>query len=78
MSRPGRLLPLSAMAGALLLAMAVGGCTVHEQVQYFAATDPDTGATNYYKMTVRGSGGLGIGDYRVQAGYFSSAAVDSG
>jgi len=51
------------------------GCVTHKQVQYFAATDPETGLTNYYKMTVTGSGGLGA-DYHLQAGYFSAAAVD--
>jgi hypothetical protein len=53
----------------------LAGCAVHKQVQYFAATDPETGATNYYRMTVTGSGG-GFVNYHVQAGYFSAAAVD--
>lgn len=51
------------------------GCAVHDQVQYFAATDPETGATNYYRMTISGWGALGT-DYHLQAGYFSSEAVD--
>ncbi len=51
------------------------GCAVHKQVQYFAATDPETGLTNYYRLTVSGSGGWGT-DYHIQTGYFSSAAVD--
>ncbi len=55
--------------------IAPSGCAVHKQVQYFAAIDPETGLTNYYRMTVSGSGGLGT-DYHLQAGYFSAAAVD--
>lgn len=51
------------------------GCAIQKQTQFFAATDPDTGATNYYKMTISGSGGGGV-DYHWQAGYFSAAAVD--
>ena len=58
-----------------LPSMMPSACAVHKQVQYFAAMDPDTGVTNYYRMTVTGSGGMGI-SYRLQAGYFSAAAVD--
>ena len=70
---PGRHLPMGIVA-AILLAFACG-CAIHDQVQYFAATDPETGATNYYKMTISGWGGFGT-DYHMQAGYFSSASVD--
>lgn len=58
-----------------LIGPILSGCAVHKQVQYFAATDPKTGATNYYRMTITGSGGFGT-DYHLQAGYFSAAAVD--
>lgn len=63
--------------GLLLVGVLLGasGCVFHEQVQYFAATSTETGVTNYYKMTVTGSGGGGT-DYHLQAGYFSSASVD--
>jgi len=60
---------------AILTLTMPSACAVHKQVQYFAAMDPDTGVRNYYRMTVTGSGGLGI-SYRLQAGYFSAAAVD--
>lgn len=63
------------LAGWGLLLSAAWGCAAHKQVQYFAATDPETGLTNYYKMTVKGTGGFGV-DYHLQAGYFSAAAVD--
>lgn len=59
----------------VLLAAMAGGCAIYDQVQYFAAEDPNTGVTNYYKMTISGWGGLGT-DYHFQAGYFSSEAVD--
>ncbi|MGD2109499.1 MAG: hypothetical protein PVI86_08910, partial [Phycisphaerae bacterium] len=53
------------------------GCVVnHKQEQYFAVRDPNTGATNYYKMTVKGCTDGSAVDYRMQAGYFSAAAVD--
>ncbi|MBN1343842.1 MAG: hypothetical protein JXQ73_14255 [Phycisphaerae bacterium] len=51
------------------------GCALHDQVQFFAATDPETGATSYYKMTISGTGSMGV-DYHLQAGYFSAEAVD--
>ena len=55
--------------------LAVFGCAIHDQVQYFSATDPESGETNYYKMTISGWGAGGT-DYHMQAGYFSAAAVD--
>lgn len=63
------------LAGCALAAMGSAGCTTLKQEQYFAATDTDTGVTNYYKMTIEGSSGL-LANYRMQAGYFSAAAVD--
>jgi len=58
-------------ATALLL---LTGCVRHSQVQYFAATDPETGITHYYRMTITGTSV--IAKYNMQAGYFSAAAVD--
>ncbi len=72
--RKGRLRRRWPLAFVVSIGLAAG-CAVHKQVQYFAATDPETGFTNYYKMTVTGSGGFGT-DYHLQAGYFSAAAVD--
>lgn len=60
-------------AAALLPLLA--GCALHEQVQYFEVVDPQSGGSNYYRMTIRGHGGWGT-DYQMQAGYFSAAAVD--
>lgn len=51
------------------------GCALHDQVQYFEVVDPESGNINYYRLTVRGHGGLGS-DYHLQAGYFSAASVD--
>ena len=51
------------------------GCAMHEQVQYFEVVDAESGNVNYYRMTVKGHGGLGT-DYHMQAGYFSAASVD--
>ena len=61
-SRPGRVVPPGGVPFGPILTLlaylaAAPGCAVHKQVQYFAATDPETGLTNYYKMTVTGSGG---------------------
>ena len=50
------------------------GCTSHTQTQYFAVKDPNTGAANYYRLSIKGSGNLT--KYNLQAGYYSSAAVD--
>ena len=61
-------------ASAVVAVVFLGACAVHRQVQYFAATDPQTGATNYYRLTV--SGKSSWTKYRHQAGYFSAAAVD--
>lgn len=69
-SQPGTRLFIVAM----VLGMWSSGCAVHKQVQYFAATNPETGITNYYRMTVSG-GGIAT-DFHLQAGYFSAAAVD--
>lgn len=63
------------LSAVMLCAILFAGCAIQKQTQYFAATDPDTGATNYYKLTISGSGGAGV-DYHWQAGYFSAAAVD--
>ncbi|NOS99851.1 MAG: hypothetical protein HOP29_04420 [Phycisphaerales bacterium] len=65
------LLTLAAAAGGMLGA----GCARQMQEQYFAATDPETGTTNYYRLSISGWGGGGV-DYHLQAGYFSAAAVD--
>mgnify|MGYP001183195973 CR=1 FL=1 len=53
----------------------VSGCVAHEQRQYFEVVDPESGNVNYYRMSIRGGGGLGV-DYQLQAGYFSAASVD--
>src|SRR5215469_6082398 len=49
------------------------GCATHVQTQLFCVKDPNTGAANYYCLTIRGSS---TSKYNFQAGYFSSAAVD--
>lgn len=77
---PRRWMPLSSFPrlGALIAAcfgLLLPACTTHEQVQYFAAVDRDTGVTQYYKMTVDGRSAL-LGEYNIQAGYFSAEAVD--
>lgn len=53
----------------------VAGCVTHRQTQYFEVVDPDSGNINYYRMTLEGSGGIGV-NYQLQAGYFSAASVD--
>lgn len=62
----------SIVAIALLSTMFVG-CASHIDVQHFAVTD-EQGNTNYYRVTVSGSS-IGT-EYRLQAGSFSSAAVE--
>jgi len=59
----------------LVLLLASGGCAMHEQVQYFEVVDPESKNVNYYRMTIAGHGGGGVG-YQLQAGYFSAASVD--
>jgi len=59
----------------LMLMLATGGCALHEQVQYFEVVDPESKNVNYYRMTIEGHGGGGVG-YQLQAGYFSAASVD--
>ena len=67
---------LAFILAALLPAfLAIQGCAAHKQVQYFAAKDPETGVTNYYRMSICGWGAFGT-DYHLQAGYFSAASVD--
>jgi len=67
----------SAYAGVLVaLASCLAGCVRHQQVQHFAVRDPDTGATNYYRMTIKGGNNATAVKYQMQAGYFSAAAVD--
>lgn len=56
-------------------AVASIGCADHKSQQYFAVRDEDTGAVNYYRMTIKGGGAWGV-DYKMQAGYFSAASVD--
>ena len=60
------------LAGMVLAA--VTGCTLHTQTQYFAVKDPNTGAANYYRLSISGCGNLT--KYNLQAGYYSAAAVD--
>ena len=57
------------------LTLLVSGCAMHEQVQYFEVVDPESKNVNYYRMTIDGHGGGGVG-YQLQAGYFSAASVD--
>lgn len=63
------------MKTAFVSLLLYSGCVAHEQRQYFEVVDPETGNVNYYRMTIRGGGGLGV-DYNLQAGYFSAASVD--
>lgn len=58
-----------------LLVVLTCGCALHEQVQYFEVVDPESKNVNYYRMTIEGHGGGGVG-YQLQAGYFSAASVD--
>lgn len=60
---------------AIFLVMTACGCAMHEQVQYFEVIDPESKNVNYYRMTIEGHGGGGVG-YQLQAGYFSAASVD--
>ncbi len=53
----------------------LGGCVEWKQTQFFSVEDPDTGATNYYRLHIRGQSGLAE-EYHMQAGYFSAASVD--
>jgi hypothetical protein len=50
------------------------GCATHTQTQYFSVKDPNTGAANYYRLSISGCGSLT--KYNLQAGYYSAAAVD--
>ncbi len=60
---------------ALAFFVLISGCALHEQVQYFEVVDPESKNVNYYRMTIEGHGGGGVG-YQLQAGYFSAASVD--
>lgn len=60
----------------VVLAPCLAGCVQHQQIQHFAVRDPDTGATNYYRMTIKGGNNATAVQYQMQAGYFSAAAVD--
>lgn len=60
---------------ALAFILLLSGCALHEQVQYFEVADPESKNVNYYRMTIEGHGGGGVG-YQLQAGYFSAASVD--
>jgi len=60
---------------ALWVPLLAVGCVSHHTEQYFAVKDLETGATNYYRLTIEGGSGAGA-KYDMQAGYFSAAAVD--
>jgi hypothetical protein len=64
---------LSVAVGSVVAAC-LTGCTTHTQTQYFAVKDPNTGAANYYRLSINGCGSLT--KYNLQAGYYSAAAVD--
>jgi len=71
-------------AGACLLAVAAAwtaGCAGVKQVQYFEVVgdpDPLTGIApkNFYRMTLRGTGGGGV-MYKLRAAYVSGATLDT-
>ncbi|MBN2561638.1 MAG: hypothetical protein JXQ75_11980 [Phycisphaerae bacterium] len=66
---------LNKLSWLIMCMVLVCACAAHEQIQYFEVIDPELGNVNYYRMTIRGYGGLGT-DYHMQAGYFSAASVD--